>query len=48
MVTDAPVTLDSLSAYIFNQVFPNNTGDPNNDFMGGDPLGTISLSVTTH
>jgi hypothetical protein len=47
-VTDAPVTLDGLSAFIFNQVFPNNTGNPNNDFMGGEPVGTIDLSVTTH
>jgi hypothetical protein len=47
-VTDAPVTLDGLSAFIFNQVFPNNTGDPNNDFMGGEPVGTMSLSVTSH
>jgi hypothetical protein len=47
-VTDAPVTLDGLSAFIFNQVFPNASGDPNNDFMEGDLLGTLSLSVTTH
>jgi hypothetical protein len=47
-VTDAPVRLDSLSAYIFNQVFPNASADPNNDFAGGDLLGTLSLSVKTH
>jgi hypothetical protein len=47
-VTDAPVMLDSLSAFILNQVFPNNTGNPDNDFMAGELLGTMSLSVTTH
>jgi hypothetical protein len=47
-VTGAPVTLDGLSAFIFNQVFPNRSGDPNNDFAEGDLLGTLSLSVTTH
>jgi hypothetical protein len=47
-VTGAPVTMDSLSATIFNQVFPNATGDPANDFEAGDSLGEMSLSVTTH
>lgn len=47
-VTDAPVTLDGLSAFILNQVFPNASTDPNDDFMAGDPLGTLSLNVTTH
>jgi hypothetical protein len=47
-ITDAPIHLDGLSAFILNQVFPNESGDPNNDFAGGDLLGTMSLSVKTH
>lgn len=47
-VTGAPVTMDALSAFVFNQVFPNASGVPNNDFMGGDLLGHLSLSLTTH
>jgi hypothetical protein len=47
-VTGAPVTLDGLSAFIFNQVFPTRSGNPDDDFMQGDLLGTLELSVTTH
>jgi hypothetical protein len=47
-VTDAPVTMDGLSATVFNGVFPNGSGNPANDFEAGDALGTMSLSVTTH
>jgi hypothetical protein len=46
-VMDAPVTLDPLAAIILNTVFPNRSGNANNDFTAGEPLGTISLSVTT-
>jgi hypothetical protein len=47
-VTDAPVSLDPLSALVLNSVFPNASGDSSNDFSGGDLLGTMSLNVTTH
>ncbi|MFL5907798.1 MAG: hypothetical protein ACJ75Z_09425 [Solirubrobacterales bacterium] len=47
-ISDAPVHLDLLSAFILNQVLPNESGDPNNDFREGDLLGTMSLSVKTH
>ena len=44
----ATVTLDALSASIINQVFPNQSGIASMDFAGGDALGTLSLTVTTH
>ena len=47
-VTNAPVRLDPLTGFVLNQVFPNESGDPTNDFKGGDLLGTMSLSVKTH
>ncbi len=47
-VNQAPVTLDYLAAFVLNQVFPNASGDPSNDFREGDLLGTMSLSITTH
>jgi hypothetical protein len=47
-VTGAPVMMDSLAAFVLNQVFPNRSGDPANDFQTGELLGTMSLSVTTH
>ena len=47
-VSKAPVNMDFFSAFVFNQVFPNASGVPNNDFKAGDLLGTMSLSVTTH
>jgi hypothetical protein len=47
-ITDAPVHLDPLSAFVLNQVFPNESGNASNDFAGGDLLGTMSLDVTTH
>jgi hypothetical protein len=47
-VTGAHVTMDGLSATVFNQVFPNASGDPMRDFKAGDSLGEFSLSVTTH
>ena len=47
-ITDAPVHLDPLTAFILNQVFPNESSSPSNDFAPGDLLGTMSLNVTTH
>ena len=47
-VSGAPVTLDVLAAIVNNNVFPNESGDPNQDFKEGDLLGQMSLSVTTH
>ena len=47
-VSGAPVTMDFFSAVILNNVFPNASGNPNNDFKEGDLLGKMSLSVTTH
>ena len=45
-VTGATVTLDRLPAIILNQVFPNRSGDPNNDLSGSDVLGTLDLTAT--
>jgi hypothetical protein len=47
-VSGAPVTMDPLSATIFNNVFPTGTGNPSHDFMGGALLGSFSFTVTTH
>jgi hypothetical protein len=47
-ITDAPVHLDGFTAFILNQVFPNESTDASNDFGGGDLVGTLSLSVKTH
>jgi hypothetical protein len=44
-VAGATVTLDRLSAIILNQVFPNRSGDPANDFSGADVLGTLDLTA---
>jgi hypothetical protein len=48
VISDAQVTMDQLSAVVFNDVFPNGSGNPENDFKTGDSLGWMSLSVTTH
>jgi hypothetical protein len=42
-VTGATVRLSDLAANTLNQVFPNESGDPSNDFAAGDLLGTIDL-----
>ena len=47
-ITDAPVHLDGLTAFILNQVLPNESSSPSNDFAPGDLLGTMSLNVSTH
>jgi hypothetical protein len=46
-ITDAPVVMDPLAASVLNTVFPNGTPFPTFDFKGGDPLGHMSLHVTT-
>jgi hypothetical protein len=46
VVTNATVTLDGLSAFVLNQVFPNQSGDPANDFAAGDLIGTVSMTAT--
>jgi hypothetical protein len=47
-ITEAPVLMDPLAANTINTVFPNGSGIASNDFMAGDLLGHVSLSVTTH
>ena len=48
VITNAQVTMDQLAAVVFNNVFPNASGNPAQDFMAGDSLGFMSLTVTTH
>ena len=48
VITNAQVTMDQLAAVVFNNVFPNASGNPAQDFMPGDSLGFMSLTVTTH
>ena len=43
-ITDATVTVADLAAPTLNQVFPNESGDPSNDFAPGDLIGTIDLT----
>jgi hypothetical protein len=43
-VSDATVRLSDLAASTLNQVFPNESGNPSNDFATGDLLGTIQLT----
>jgi hypothetical protein len=43
-VTGATVKLGDLAASTLNQIFPNESGDPSNDFAPGDLLGTIDLT----
>lgn len=47
-ISGAPVTMDFTAAIVFNNVFPNASGNPDADFKEGDALGKMSLSVTTH
>lgn len=44
-VKGATVTLDRLSATLLNQIFPNRSGNPANDFTGADVLGTLDLTA---
>jgi hypothetical protein len=43
-VTGATVRLADLAASTLNQIFPNESGTPSNDFATGDLLGTIDLT----
>jgi hypothetical protein len=45
VVEDATVVLDSFTAFVLNQVFPNQSGDPANDFAGGDLVGTLGITA---
>jgi hypothetical protein len=45
-VSGATVRLDSLSAFVLGQVLPNVSGDPNDDFKGGDLIGTLDMTAT--
>jgi len=45
-MTGVPVRFEALTALVLNSVFPNASGNPANDFAGGDLLGTLSLSAT--
>jgi hypothetical protein len=47
-VTNAPLTMSPLAAATLNDVFPNGSTAPSNDFAAGDLIGHVSLSVTTH
>jgi hypothetical protein len=44
-VSDVPITLAFLAAQVLNTVFPNESGDPSNDFQQGDPVGTLSITA---
>jgi hypothetical protein len=44
-INDVPVTLAFLAAQVLNTVFPNESGDPSNDFQQGDPVGTLSITA---
>jgi hypothetical protein len=43
-VTGATVSLADLAAGTLNEVFPNGSSDPSNDFATGDLIGTIDLT----
>ncbi len=43
----ASMTLAAVAADTFNQYFPNESGNPSNDFTAGQPFGTLSLSGAT-
>ena len=45
VVEDATVVLDSFTAFVLNQVFPNQSGDPADDFAGGDLVGTLGMTA---
>ena len=44
-VDNATVTLDGLTAFVLNQVFPNESGNSANDFAPGDLVGTLSMTA---
>jgi hypothetical protein len=43
-VTGATVRLADIAALTLNQLFPNRSGSPSNDFATGDEIGTIDLT----
>jgi len=43
-VDNARVQLADLAAGLLNQIFPNESGNPSNDFAAGDLIGTIDLA----
>ena len=45
-VTGATVTLNAIAADTLNNIFPNRSGMPSNDFSPTDTLGTIDLTGT--
>ncbi len=45
-VTGATVTLNAIAADTLNNIFPNRSGDPSQDFSPNDTLGTIDLTGT--
>jgi len=45
-VTGATVTLNAIAATTLNNIFPNRSGDPSQDFSPNDTLGTIDLTGT--
>jgi hypothetical protein len=45
-ITGATVTVNFLAAATLNNVFPNASGDPNNNFSTSDVLGTLDLTAT--
>ena len=44
--TGATVTLNAIAAMTLNNIFPNRSGDPSQDFSSADTLGTIDLTAT--
>jgi hypothetical protein len=45
-VTDVPVNLYEIAATVLNETFPNESGNPSNDFNSSDSLGMLSVSAT--
>jgi hypothetical protein len=45
-VSGATLRLDGLSAFVLGQVLPNVSDDPNDDFKGGDLIGTLDMTAT--
>jgi hypothetical protein len=45
-IDGATIRINQISADTLNQMFPNVSGDPANDFASGDPFGTSNLTVS--
>jgi hypothetical protein len=45
-VTDVPVNLYEIAATVLNETFPNESGNPSNDFNSSDSLGMLSVTAT--